>query len=259
MNGSADRPEEPGRRLESWKEIAVYFHRDVRTVQRWELREGMPVHRHLHDKSSSVYAFRTDLDSWVRSRHLRLSAEFPGEPSAGATAPRPGTAESGSTGQVVVDRAPGLAERHRSRRWTFVAILVVAAALAIGAWSLQRSDYFWTSPLAGVSTQIVADFDGTEQAAAVSRDGRLVAFLSNRDGTTDVWVTQLGTGQFHNLTHGSVPELVNPSVRTIAFSPDGALVTFWARRPDTGAISTWAVPTLGGQPRLYLEGAAEID
>ena len=37
-------------RLDSWKKIAVYLKRDITTVQRWEKREGMPVHRHLHDK-----------------------------------------------------------------------------------------------------------------------------------------------------------------------------------------------------------------
>jgi hypothetical protein len=55
---------------------------------------------------------------------------------------------------------------------------------------------------------------------------------------------------------------VNPSVRTLVFSPDGSLVTFWARkRGGSGGddISVWAVPTLGGQPRPYLEGAAEYD
>jgi DNA-binding transcriptional regulator YiaG len=41
-----DRPKD---RLDSWKEIAAYLNRDVTTVQRWEKREGMPVHRHLHD------------------------------------------------------------------------------------------------------------------------------------------------------------------------------------------------------------------
>ena len=40
--------------LDSWKEIAAYFHRDIKTVQRWEKREGMPVHRHLHDRIGSV-------------------------------------------------------------------------------------------------------------------------------------------------------------------------------------------------------------
>ncbi len=40
----------PEDRLDSWKEIAAYLNRDVTTVQRWEKREGMPVHRHLHDR-----------------------------------------------------------------------------------------------------------------------------------------------------------------------------------------------------------------
>jgi hypothetical protein len=48
----AEKP--PGTRLDSWKEIAVYLNRDVTTVQRWEKREGMPVHRHVHEKRGSV-------------------------------------------------------------------------------------------------------------------------------------------------------------------------------------------------------------
>lgn len=56
------------RRLDSWKEIASYLNRDVTTVQRWEKREGMPVHRHVHDKRGSVYAVPEELDGWIRSR-----------------------------------------------------------------------------------------------------------------------------------------------------------------------------------------------
>src|ERR1035438_5834098 len=62
-------------RLNSWKEIAAYLPRDVTTVQRWEKREGMPVHRHLHDRSGSVYAFTAELDAWARSRNLRVARE----------------------------------------------------------------------------------------------------------------------------------------------------------------------------------------
>ncbi len=58
-------------RLDSWKEIAVYLNRDVTTVQRWEKREGMPVHRHVHHKRGSVYALIEELDDWVQSRRLR--------------------------------------------------------------------------------------------------------------------------------------------------------------------------------------------
>jgi TolB-like protein/Tfp pilus assembly protein PilF len=59
-------------RLDSWKEIAAYLKRDVTTVQRWEKREGMPVHRHLHDRMGSVYAYGSELDAWLRSRKLRI-------------------------------------------------------------------------------------------------------------------------------------------------------------------------------------------
>ena len=62
-------------RLDSWKEIAAYLKRDVTTVQRWEKREGMPVHRHLHDRIGSVYASRAELDAWMRSRNLPAGAE----------------------------------------------------------------------------------------------------------------------------------------------------------------------------------------
>src|ERR1700720_3539301 len=65
----------PEDRLDSWKEIAAYLSRDVTTVQRWEKREGMPVHRHLHDRMGSVYASRAELDVWARGRNLPAAQE----------------------------------------------------------------------------------------------------------------------------------------------------------------------------------------
>ena len=59
----------PEERLDSWKEIAAYLNRDVTTVQRWEKREGMPVHRHLHDKRGSVYV-KSLRRKWQRNRKL---------------------------------------------------------------------------------------------------------------------------------------------------------------------------------------------
>jgi TolB-like protein/Flp pilus assembly protein TadD len=55
-------------RLNSWKEIAAYLNRDVTTAQRWEKREAMPVHRHVHDKRGSVYALIPELDAWLQTR-----------------------------------------------------------------------------------------------------------------------------------------------------------------------------------------------
>jgi Tol biopolymer transport system component len=236
----------PEDRLDSWKEIAAYLNRDVTTVQRWEKREGMPVHRHLHDRMGSVYASRAELDEWTRSRNVRAAQDNENNlPSANAPA------------------APSDSTILTSRSWKFVLPLAAGVAMAIGAFLwVQRTEYFWRNPISEARFQTVTDFDGAEQAAAVSRDGHFVAFLSDRDGQMDVWVTQVASGQFYNLTHGSAPELVNPSVRTLGFSPDGSSVTFWVRRHDGssgGDIGIWAVPTLGGQPRPYLEGVAEFD
>ncbi len=172
-------------RLDSWKEIAAYLNRDVTTVQRWEKREGMPVHRHLHDRMGSVYASRAELDAWMRSRNLRAAQEN----GNNAVSPNPPA------------QPPQSAISTSLTRWRFVLPLAAAAvALAIGAslW-LQRTEYFWRNPIADARFQTVTDFDGLEQAAAVSRDGHFVAFLSDRDGQMDVWVTQVGSGAVPQL------------------------------------------------------------
>ncbi|HKV62793.1 MAG TPA: hypothetical protein VJO16_12815 [Candidatus Acidoferrum sp.] len=231
-SGPKSQTDSPGRRLESWKEVAAYLGRDVTTVRRWEKREGLPVHRLHHSRQGSVYAYTAELEAW---RNERIT---------GAT-----------TGGMTANQAP-----KKVRRF-WMPISLAAVAIGAGLW-IQRKEYFWQNPIDAARFQTVTDFDGVEQAAAVSRDGQFVAFLSDREGQMDVWVTQVGSGQFHNLTHGAASELVNPAVRNLGFSPDGALVTFWARKQDgssSGDISVWAVPTLGGQPRPYLEGVAEFD
>jgi TolB-like protein len=66
----------PAHRLDSWKEIASFLRRDVRTVQRWEKKEALPVHRHQHDKLGSVYAYPEELNEWFTNRqHSGITAE----------------------------------------------------------------------------------------------------------------------------------------------------------------------------------------
>lgn len=59
-------------RLDSWKEIARFLRRDIRTVQRWEAAEGLPVYRHQHSKQGSVYAHKTEIDAWWKARRPSL-------------------------------------------------------------------------------------------------------------------------------------------------------------------------------------------
>jgi TolB-like protein/Flp pilus assembly protein TadD len=104
------------RRLESWKEIAAYLNRDVTTVQRWEKREAMPVHRHLHDKRGSVYAVPEELDAWRRTRGAR--ADKPPDKSDGEAR--------------ISEKVSSANTASRSRLWTPLAltllIVVVGAA-----------------------------------------------------------------------------------------------------------------------------------
>jgi TolB-like protein len=54
--------------LNSWKEIAAYLRTSVRTVQRWERAEGLPVHRHQHATCDTVYAYTPEIEAWLGTR-----------------------------------------------------------------------------------------------------------------------------------------------------------------------------------------------
>jgi len=214
-------------RLGSWKAIAAFLKRDITTVQRWERREGMPVHRHQHDKRGSVYAFRSELDAWMKDR--RPKAE------------------------------PEPLKSHK-RPMIFAAAALAVICLGLGAWWLVRTDTPPTNPFVDARISPLTDFEGVELAAAISRDGKFVAFLSDRDGPIDAWITQVGTGDFRNLTKGAAPELVNPEVRSLAFTPDGSLLTLWTRRANRQpAVNVQAIPTMGGALRDFRAGAVELD
>ena len=117
-------PAQPADRLDSWKDVAAYLRRDVSTVQRWEKREGMPVHRHLHDKQGSVYAFRSELDGWGRGRANRLTGNETEQPAPTA----PLEEESSGPGELT-------ATTDRRRSWRPVALVgvgVLAVAVAGG-------------------------------------------------------------------------------------------------------------------------------
>ena len=140
---STRRPaDEPSDRLDSWKDIAAYLKRDVSTVQRWERREGLPVHRHLHDKLGSAYAFRSELDAWSKSRRLRheqkndraMDTEAASSPSGG---PENGVASR--VGASVLSQAHSGVGRPRWARWWVVAAGLTALAFGTIAYGLYRS------------------------------------------------------------------------------------------------------------------------
>src|SRR5271155_4565247 len=75
MAGS--KPSTNRERLDSWKEIAVFFGRDERTVSRWEKELGLPVHR-LPGAKGRVYAYTDELSAWLASPR-NDGGELPGQ------------------------------------------------------------------------------------------------------------------------------------------------------------------------------------
>lgn len=72
--------------LGSWKEIAVYLNRGVRTTQRWEKQNSLPVYRVGKGTKSPVFAYRFEIDAWLRTHagaaHSSSQAVIPVRPRA---------------------------------------------------------------------------------------------------------------------------------------------------------------------------------
>jgi Tol biopolymer transport system component len=242
-------------RLDSWKRIATYLKRDVSTVQRWERRESMPVHRHQHDKLGSVFAFRSELDAWWKSRHAELADDV-GAASSEQAQRAPG--ESGTPARHLPTRSQKL--------WVLATAALVLVIAAIG-WYAVESDFFWRSPLAEAKFIPVLDFSGEQEAAAISRDGKQFAFIAESEGRIDAWLSAANSGRYRNLTNGRVGELINPATRTLGFSADSQLVFVWTRKAEgfrPADVNIMAAPTAapttdGGSLQPYLAGAAELD
>ena len=182
----------PDDRLDSWKEIAVYLHRDVKTVQRWEKREGMPVHRHQHDRMGSVYAFSAELDAWVQSRRLRLQEE-----------------EKARTAETLVDaegdHVPGWTPG--TRRWLVVGGVAVLALLAVTYTMIRiRSRYATRPKLTSVAVLPLKNLSGdpTQEYFADGMTEAVIGRLSMIRGLRVI--SRTSVMQFKD-THMSAPEI----------------------------------------------------
>ena len=148
--------------------------------------------------------------------------------------------------------APATQERDqpsRSRVLTFVAVAAaVVAGLAFGFWPRSVPESGWTNPLENATFTRFTDFPGTEAHPDISPDGKFVAFLSDRAGEFDIWLSQVGTGIFRNLTE-DMPSLPpdNFNNRSVGFSGDGSEI--WFR---LAATRMRAIPFIGGTPRPFL-------
>jgi Tol biopolymer transport system component len=142
---------------------------------------------------------------------------------------------------------------------------VAALAAGVTVWEVRRPTAI-ENPLATARFSRLTDWAGTESQAEVSSDGRFVAFLADREGQFDLWVSPVGSWKFTNLTQDR-PSLDSPStlLRSFGFSGDGAEIWFSptearGQHPSSVAPRTEAkmlMPLLGGEPRPFLGEKSE--
>jgi hypothetical protein len=72
---ASNTPQQP-ELLTSWKEIAAYLGKGVRTVQRWEQQFGLPVRRPNEKAKGIVHATRHELDKWLEMQWSQRPKEF---------------------------------------------------------------------------------------------------------------------------------------------------------------------------------------
>ena len=154
------------------------------------------------------------------------------------------------------DRALETARPLRASRRIAAIVVGLLSVIAFGiTWSLTEADYFWRNPLAGARTEQLTDFPGDEMDAAVSRDGTFTAFLSDRDGPFDVWLNEVGTDRFENVTRGSIETTVPAVIRRIGFAADDNQL--WISEGErSGPYKLLQASALGG-PRPFLDHAME--
>jgi Tol biopolymer transport system component len=169
--------------------------------------------------------------------------------------------------EIVVDlrrlaRQPSLESAHaaaptRRGRWRRIvlgSVTGVAIASVAGIWFASRPTPVAENPLASARFTRLTDFAGAEDTGAISPDGRFVAFRSDRDGASDLFVKQIGAGPFVNLTNGAYVLPLSFGTRSVGFTADGSEPWIWDNR--LGGAGTGArlriLPMLGGTARPFL-------
>ena len=149
---------------------------------------------------------------------------------------------SGTSPEATAKSVPQPKSRRAWLLWAIAAALLMGTAV----WEIFRPRSAPANPLEKAHFTRVTDFKSVE--AAISPDGRFVAFVSDHDGPFDVWLTQVGTGRLINLTQGKAGPLPGP-LRSVGFSGDGSEI--WIGGGDVGMRLRLMLLT-GGTPRNFL-------
>ena len=148
-------------------------------------------------------------------------------------------------------------KRHAWMPWALAAMLVAAFA----TWTFaHRPSVAVENPLSGAEITRLTDFEGSQTNPAISPDGKFVAFISDRSGAFEIWLSETNGGSLSNLSMGRLGDVQGP-LRAIGFSGDGSEVWSAGTQVSAGVQGKRLrlLPLVGGAPRNFLgERAAEV-
>lgn len=224
MPDSPPLPRPPDDRLESWKEIAAYLKKGVRTVQRWERTDGLPVRRLGQDRAGLVFAYKSEIDAWWEKQSRTLTVEPEPEPGP-AAAPTP-------------PRSPF--------KWWPIALVLVVATTTVGVWTRRPAQ-----PVPRRALPFTSDH-GWESSPSFSPDGRQVVYTARESGSPpQLYVKSLGVDARTRLTAG--PGL-SPT-----WSPDGQSIAFLRYNAEAREFGVMLIPSAGGAERQLAAVTAGSD
>lgn len=134
----------------------------------------------------------------------------------------------------------------RRGRWRWAAITAALVIVSFFTGAIVDRAIVKPGPTPGQLTFAALTHSGRDRSPTASPDGRMVAFASDRDGTSRIWLKQLSGGGEAPLTEGrdDFPR----------FSPDGSHILF--TRNEGGTSNLYRVPLVGGSSRKLVEDAA---
>jgi Tol biopolymer transport system component len=254
----------PKDRLDSWKEIAAYLQRDVRTVQRWERIWALPIHRLPGGPKAGVFGFRSELDAWMETR---------------------------PSGEEIEEPPPKRRFKFRHFVWALCALLVLAAAglgiVVVGnpkilflsesrftpfatslalqtcpTWSPDGKSIAFSTRMEGHSRLMVQALDNSTPIAVTEPDVSILAggdpvwcrppFWSPDSGWLYFLGSTHGVGGVYRVAAGGGPAtLVQPGALAATISPDGGTLAFLARSSDDQKYKVWTASPPGSSRQPY--------
>jgi hypothetical protein len=230
-------------RLDSWKEIAEYLGRDVRTVLRWEREKGLPIRRVPGGKRQAVFAYRSEVAAWLKSgagdqapgvREAVASRDADREPNAVTSrsaasvlesevdaynreSPLPAhpvlafpvraresdTTAAGIPDQETRDR-PNAAPKRVIRGWIMAGLVVVIPLAAAGYWAARP----WPAPRILNYTQLT--HGASVGPGPILTDGAQLYFNGNAGTGCSVDQVPVTGGRPALLAAGFCPANISP-------------------------------------------------